>query len=606
MTKSLVPPLDQTYSTRKLAILTLIVALPAVLLTMLVVAHWVNVPHWDQWDESYIFAHAGEGKLTLGELVCQQNESRPIVPRLWFIGLAFLTHWDVRFEMACSILLSALLSYLLYRQALATVSADKACVLWLMVPVNMLVFTPVMHENWLNGYYMQIFIPGLCMLGCIRIAYSRIVPARALLLCLALALTATFSFSSGILLWITAYLAQWLRDFERPAEGKNERRARVLRLVIWVSFALVTLVLYFHTWTRPYGHPPWSKALENPLDTLHYALVFLGGPLGPALPFERIPADTAMGVVFCLGWLGAAALLLRFRHAVALRRRVWGWVVLGVYVFGCSATSAIGRIGFGVNQATASRYCVHSLLGWVALIFLGAIIIDHLRTSTADRQHRRRLASVGVILAGVLLLAECLCLPNGFYAFGISRDRRVRAKAALELVFLVPHSATIDYNYPHYDWIRMLAEPLDRLGWLNPPLLREPDFRAIEKRGDLAYGKLEKIEYLNSHRVKISGWARLPERGETPDAVVLTYINTKGQEVPFIMATTRNQRPDLKMALGTEPNWGWGWEVECELDEIPMAVRWGDTDIQAWAFDGLTQQAARLIPSLELPAPPAE
>lgn len=152
----------------------------------------------------------------------------------------------------------------------------------------------------------------------------------------------------------------------------------------------------------------------------------------------------------------------------------------------------------------------------------------------------------------------------------------------------------------------MLAEPLDRLGWLNPPLLRKPDFRAIEKLGSSAYGNLEKIEYLNPHRVKISGWARLPERGETPDAIVLTYINKKSQEVPFIMATSRSQRLDLKMEFGTEPKWGWGWEVECELDELPMAVRRGDADIQAWAFDGLTQQAARLIPARELPAPPSE
>lgn len=605
MTEPLVPPPAQPHRRRTLALLGLLAALPAVFLTWLVVTHWVNVPHWDQWDEVHHFVKAGEGTYTLGDLLSQQNESRPIVPRLWFIAFSLLTHWDVRFEMACSILLSALLSGLLYRQALATVSADKARVLCLMVPVNLFVFTPVMHENWLIGYYMQIFIPGLCMLGCIRVAHSRLAPARAFLACLALTLVATFSFSSGILLWITAYLVQRLRDAERPTGVPGGTRAgRRLRAGLWFGLAALTLVLYFHGYKKPPTHPAWSKALEHPFLTVHYALVFLGGPLGPALPFEKVPADTVMGAAFVFGWLVAAALLLRFRHDRDLRRRAWGWVALGVYAFGCAGTTAIGRVGFSVFQATSSRYSVHALLGWIALLFLGVILFDHAKSRCEEPARRARMSFAGWALAGALLLGQGLCVPYALGNFAMIRDHRLRGKAALELALLVPDNPNARLIYPFYEWLRTMGDRLDRLGYLDPPLVRASDLGTVEAPGNMAYGELEKVEFVHPKRVKISGWARLPDRGEPADAVVLTYIDATGRAVPFVLATTRIYRLDLKMSLGSECYWGSGWTFECDVDELPAAVRKGNAGIQAWAFDGLARQARRLFPVRKLPEAP--
>src|SRR5262245_50679210 len=102
-----------------------VVLLPAGLLAWTILAYGVNVPFWDQWVVGGLVVQAFDGTLSLRDLVAQQNESRLVFPRLLFLGLAYLTGYDVRYEMWGSFCLACLVVYNVYRLGQLTLGGPR-------------------------------------------------------------------------------------------------------------------------------------------------------------------------------------------------------------------------------------------------------------------------------------------------------------------------------------------------------------------------------------------------------------------------------------------------------------------------------------------------
>ena len=95
-------------------------ALPAIYLALMIAQYGVNVPDQDQWDGSIpVVKKYFEGTLGVRDLWAQHNEHRILFPRLITLAVARFSHWNIRAEMAVSVVLAvgifALLAWQLSR-----------------------------------------------------------------------------------------------------------------------------------------------------------------------------------------------------------------------------------------------------------------------------------------------------------------------------------------------------------------------------------------------------------------------------------------------------------------------------------------------------------
>lgn len=73
-----------------------------ILLGFLITRFGVNVPFWDEWftpGDLFNKIHSS-GHISFPDLIAQHNESRKVFPKLLFLAVASLTHWDTRYQMA--------------------------------------------------------------------------------------------------------------------------------------------------------------------------------------------------------------------------------------------------------------------------------------------------------------------------------------------------------------------------------------------------------------------------------------------------------------------------------------------------------------------------
>src|SRR5215475_2449125 len=80
-------------------------ALPAVLIGLVIWSYSVDIAQWEDWIMVPIFEKFASGTLSLRDLFAQQNEYRQFFPNLLFLGLGWLTKWDLRYEMVVSLAL---------------------------------------------------------------------------------------------------------------------------------------------------------------------------------------------------------------------------------------------------------------------------------------------------------------------------------------------------------------------------------------------------------------------------------------------------------------------------------------------------------------------
>src|SRR6266403_432477 len=104
---------------------------PPALIIASVVHYAVNVPYCDQWMVVSRVADFVEGRASLATLWAPHNEHRFPIPFLLMLGLARLSHWDVRWEMAAGVvcqLESLGILALLLRRTIAPLSPRLAAV----------------------------------------------------------------------------------------------------------------------------------------------------------------------------------------------------------------------------------------------------------------------------------------------------------------------------------------------------------------------------------------------------------------------------------------------------------------------------------------------
>jgi hypothetical protein len=576
------------------AILVTLAILPICFFGFLLIKYSVNVPYWDQWDTPGLaFEQLSKGTLSFKDLFAQHNESRKFFPRIIFIGLAFLTHWDVRYEMLLTFLAACLVSLNIYRLSCVTLNKSLASRLGLFFVANVLIFSLSQWENWFWGIQLVVFMPILCITTCLVIALSQQKMWMKFLLCCGLAIISSFSYANGMLCWL-AFLPALVFS---PAWKNFKRKLHLL--LLWFSAFILTVSAYFYNYQKPPAHPSLAAATVQPQQALIYFASFLGSPLAGG----NLKIAATVGLLL-LGWTIAVCTYLLWRmirdRTLTPLYSVASWLIIAGYSIISGLVTTVGRVGFGIEQSLAPRYTTFSLYLSVAVLYLTAIALQDCRTrfqhsiainpsktDSDDFNFQVTLQSLLSSFIAVILVLHLLSSLNTIQVIQNLQRDRLYAKTCLIFVKFVDNECIKSHLHPVPRYVRQRARAMENMGFLEPDVARRPRIQSDQATQQQTYGWIDRFDQIAPEQYVTSGWAILPDKVKPADSVLLTYKDAEGKDIFFGLSSVRNTRADVAQLLKQEAYKNSGWEATVSTRKLPK----GQVEIQAWAFDTTTAKA---------------
>lgn len=564
--------------------LFLLAIAPAVLLCGWIDRYGVNVPLGDEWALVPFFEKWYSGQLTFGDLYQQHNEHRIVVPKLIYLAFAHLTNWNLRAEMFFSVALCAATSAGIYVLLRRTLGGSPRQVLLLWAAANLLIFSPAQAQNWIWGFQLQMFIPTLCLVSTLVILMSGWAWWPKCAASAFLITVATFSFGNGLLLWpiIAVFLA---------LRGESK-----WRIGAWLLVFAAVLGLYFIDYHRA---PPARPVTGSWLDYAGYFLAFIGGAVARGREGQLIlGAMLAGGVAVTL--YGATCVHFCRIRGDALRNAL-PWLVLGPFVIGSAALTALSRVNWGPRQAMDSRYVTSSSTLFIALLVLAAIAARY--AENASWLRARAVAATRTAILTAIVVLTLAAYPAGLEDMATLHREQVAGLGALELSKIMDTTDTMRRD------LRMIPgfapsplqslEALERMRLLHyrrrdSAVLTEGQPGASAKPAK--FGRIDGFKQRDPQNLEISGWAVLPGSRRPAPLVVLGYRQGERWRA-FAVSDVWEWRDDVVAKLRSRAYHASGWRKTFDRQSVP-----GDAEaIAAWAVDPLANKAHKLSGKHPLP-----
>ena len=542
----------------------------------------VNFPYWDQWQTpgGLFYKISANQTIPWSDWIAQHNESRKLFPKLIFVGLASLTDWNIKVELMLNCLLNTVSLIGLYWLGTKTIK-DRNHLKICLILSSILLFSVVQYENYLWGIQICVFLSIAAFVLCLGVLQENLsLPVKAILGAI-LCTISTFSFANGILTWVIVIPALMIGD----RFSLVEVRKRWPWLVVWLGLMGVNLWVYFHDYVKPGSHPAFSAALENPSHAILYFRIFFGSLFGD---FQKVRA-MIVGETILVLWLVCLGMIAyrSFRDEEILPQTK-SWILLGGYSIASGLITTLGRVGFGVNGALAPRYTSFSVWLYISLIFLIAIVLQEFRF---NRLYSRIFKG---IICGLIGLGLILHIPTSQQALKKIQSDRVSKLQGRACAVLSPAIEDADclttLVFPSLQLIKPILVSVNDLGYLHPPLIETTEIErfAVLDFNPEAVGYFNELSPISETDYQIRTWAKLPERDEPADAILLTY---QGEQTPpqIFHRVQRVTMPE-DVTADLPSFWRWGWEGEFERSKLPP----GEWTIKAWAFDAIEGKAFEL------------
>ena len=572
-----------------LVALAVIAVLPAFQMWHWISSSWVALPFWDEWHTpGSQFESWKLGTLTIKELFSQHNESRLFFPRLLYFSLAKFLGWDVRHEIRVVYLGVCAFCLLLLHLLRRTPGATSIAVLVGWTLMTFTCFAPVQVPNFLYGIEIEPFIPGFVLLAAAAVNLSPRSFCAKTLANTVLAFIATYSFANGMLVWALAWpLSSPVRD-ESPRQQWRWR-------AFYLAIGAVSVGCYFIGYHRPSDHPPFVSLGKRFFDFLGYIVLWIGNYFASdfAGPF-------LLGICFLILFGGVAGYALWTTSRRGDWRTFYPWLLLGTFACGTAAITALGRLGFGVEQALDNRYVAFSRFFYIAFFGLCFSICAARVRQAAPIPRTFLFTNVGwcVALFAVLWVNSF----NKFASFPVEyRKSRAHLLQALRWSKAIPNNPDLKLIFPYPEELRGRASFLANAGVLRLKFVGGTIVETVQRRpsaGDDSNGILESAEFQPSGSLRVKGWAWLSEQKRPADLVVLGSENAAGTFKPLTVFGTGIKRPDLGNRLEVEGKvCRAGFSRELALTDLPPDA----VGLGGWAINLQTQQASPLASSMRLP-----
>lgn len=429
---------------RRLATVALLLS-PFFLLFGLVAYFAVNVPFWDQWELVPIIQKFHEGTLGFSDFFAQHNEHRLLFPRLVMFALAWATHWNTYYEVTFSLVL-AVISFVFLYKILARTFTNNMLRLGATMAVSLVLFSPMQWENWLWGWQIQWYlnITGLIIAVWALTTWQHKSVLRRVLVAAAAAIVSTYSLASGMFVWLVCL----------PIFLFNKEVRRLWWL--WAVLACASVGVHYIGYVDPAYHPSKKLFLHQPAAFAHYLLVYIARP---------VVVDFLLSVRIAAVYLGAIVIsvlyLLRF-HSKQLTTTLLPWLCLGLYAALAAGSTAVSRLGLGVEQAYSSRY---TTLSQFLLIAFFVMLFKIIELSLTDKRKLATYVRYGSVVVLVLLVqATLLNYAKGVYQMQQQHRHLLRVSACAHTA-TSPKDDCLLYLYPNQPVVWERLEYLRKVHW---------------------------------------------------------------------------------------------------------------------------------------------
>jgi len=409
-------------------------------LTYLIYTYGVNVPYWDQWELVPIFEKLHSGQLTIYDLWNQHNEHRLLFPKLIMLALASITDWDIRYEFYANLVIAGITWFLLC--LILQRSFGDNLPPWLLTALSFLIFSPVQWENWTWGWMIQIFLTVSATVAAIWAINRWHDQLKGLIFAIAFAIIASYSFNTGLLTWVILIILS----------VKQQRRWKQITLLFGASVA--TTVLYYYNYIKPAHHPSLLYSIIHPCKFTMYVLAYLGLPLG------RDRTSSIIIGLFILIVTTAAIIRIRQENKREFDKLL-PWIALSLYAFLSACATGVGRAGFGVGQALASRYTTISNLSLIsALVIVTLWMQYHLNI---QKNMTRRLNTYMRFILIILILAYAANFLHGIKKMARRSEKLQEAALCLSSDIQKVPNESLEILYPNAVIVRHRTKTLHDL-----------------------------------------------------------------------------------------------------------------------------------------------
>ena len=417
---------------------------PLALLVCVVARYAVDVPYLDQWELVPLLEKSYHGELTLHDLWTQHNEHRILFPQIIMLALARLTGWNIRCELAVNVILAlGIFAVFACQLKMTKQKLGVGSLSWAVPAVSLVVFSLSQHQNWLWGWQLQMFLNLLAVLGGIVLLAQATFHWRRFVAAAGLGIVATYSFANGALFWPIGLAILFI--------GTAGIRERKPALIGWTLIGGLTLWSYFYHYHKPEEHPALSLIFQMPLEYIAYVFKYIGSTCAQGVGGSRA-IDGVLAFMFgvfgmvTLGWAG----VMLVRKQIAGFRVLLPYFAMSLYSIGSALITGVGRLGFGSNQALASRYCTMETPLWVSLIvFLILLVKGEAKPAPEQRAGRRPFPRRHQLMARWLLKGTIIFLVFGsmFAMVGARNLSQQQAYGRMRLLELAMNPAAgADYN----------------------------------------------------------------------------------------------------------------------------------------------------------------
>jgi len=332
---------------KKIVLLSL---LPIVSVAAYIYFLGLNIPFWDQWANVSLLMKQQQGILSIADLFAQHNEHRPFFPRLIWLVLARLTHYNVKAEQWTNLLIALAAFGFFIQRSLRLWREYKVIVPPALIPLlSLLVFNLGHRESWLQGFQTVVFLG----MACIVMGFFLIVEDSPISYSIAilLGIITTFSMANGLLYWPIGLIIILL-----TAASKT----RTIKIISWLVFSTLCIGLFLQHWTTTATINP-AYLFAHLFEWLIWILNFLGAPL---LAFWYI------AWIFGALSVGLYGLVLVKAIKANLWKPMLPYLAISLFILITTFSISLGRMEFGLRQSTVSRYLTMSVWYWASLLVL--------------------------------------------------------------------------------------------------------------------------------------------------------------------------------------------------------------------------------------------
>lgn len=502
---------DKTRFSRAIDILSYLILaggfLTALYSSYIVVVSYSSLPYWDGWVE--IDFPATGGISTLEWLWTQHNEHRLLISRLFMLA-------DLRWFHARQTLLLVTIFAALCLQVVALGWSMRAVGGWRgslwRTGVGLATFCllcPSLWEMLVWGECVCFALPGLfAILSIVGLmlywtrSQDKLTGTRAtkfLILSVVAALGGAWSLLNGNLLWPLLFCAALLLRLRRAA-------------LTYAIAGTLSIAVYLYGYISP------SYALgsaRTPVATAAYWATYFGSSW----------VNDRFRLAAILGFIGLAAcfwLVLDLRSYGRNRQPFHVQLILiMLFCAGTGFMTAFGRSGFGLLQASTSRYQAFALLFWccLGLLLLASIALRHKGRAAATLA--MQVAILGIML-GASLFAKNPLIRARVHGFKLHT-------AAASLITGVPDIENLKWVYRQPDYLYSLVPYMreQRLSIFHDPisqLLDQPLTSAFRLAPVTdCTGALESsvaMDHAMPPMLRLTGWAWDRKHQAPPVAIV--------------------------------------------------------------------------------------